>query len=107
MEINGLIDSLRSTDRYIETIFLEGGCYKFYQFLASLFPDAKALINEERDHVVTLLNGSCYDITGKVESAGYREVSVEDLSLVESWSFSRTRLLSMGECPCCEEPLIL
>jgi hypothetical protein len=107
MEIEGVISSLRSTDRYVETIFLEGGCYKFHQFLAALFPGATALINEERDHVVTLLNHSCYDITGKVESAGYHELSGEDLSLVESWSFSRTRMLSLGECPFCEEPLIV
>jgi hypothetical protein len=76
-------------------------------WLDGLFPNSKALINEERDHVVTLLNDYCYDITGKVESKGYRELSTEDLSLVESWSFSRTRLLSMGECSYCEEPLIV
>jgi hypothetical protein len=107
MDIEGLIFSLRATDRYVETIFSEGGCYKFHLFLAALFPGAKALINKDRDHVVTLLNDSCYDITGKVERVGYHELSADDLSLVERWSFSRTRLLSLGECPNCEEPLIV
>ncbi|CAM4434314.1 hypothetical protein SHLI107390_16900 [Shewanella livingstonensis] len=60
MEIEGVISSLRSTDRYVETIFLEGGCYQFHQFLAALFPEAKAVINVGRDHVVTLLNDTCY-----------------------------------------------
>ncbi len=106
MEIEGVISSLRSTDRYVETIFLEGGCYQFRQFLAALFPEAKALINVGRDHVVTLLNDTCYDITGKVESAGYHELSRLDLSLVESWSFSRTRhrgyfLNKVGRALCC------
>jgi len=107
MEIEKLINSLRKTDIYIETIFMRGGCYKFHLFLKSLFPDAEPMINREGDHVVTYFNGECYDITGKVGMGGNYYLVGCDVDLVKSWSFSRSSLLQIGECKVCDEPIVI
>ena len=107
MQIEKLINELRKTDLYIETIFMQGGCYKFHLFLKSLFPDAEPMINLERDHVVTYFKGKCYDITGKVDMEGNIYLVVCDIDLVKSWSFAKSSLLQLGECKNCEEPIVI
>ena len=111
MEILTVINSLRESDKYIKTIFLEGGCYQFHLFLKALFPECMAMINEERDHVITHYQGKYYDITGEVKnvSVGYdfNYLTLSNISLVESWSFSGNKILSLGECQYCEEPILI
>jgi len=105
MDVLKVIDALRQTDYYIDVIFMQGACYKFHLFLKALFPDAKPLINNDKDHVVSLVDGKLYDITGEVDGAGYRELSGEDLKLVRTWTFAGNKLISLGECQNCEEPI--
>lgn len=107
MDIELLINSLNETDHYIEEIFMAGGCYKFHKFLSALYQDCVPLINIEKDHVISMIHGSYYDITGKTSSIGYRAMSDDDLTLAETWSFSKTRVLSIGECVNCDEPILL
>lgn len=101
-----LINALRATDPYIEVIYTQGSCFQFHTFLLTFFPDGKPWMSDDKDHVVTEINGSLYDITGVVEPDGYYPCSPDDLAVAQTWSFSRTRLLSLGECPSCDEPLI-
>jgi hypothetical protein len=101
-----LIDALRRTDRYIETIFTQGGCYQFHIFLKRIWPEAVPFQTDEMDHVVSLIGGKFYDITGEVEG-DFHAVTEADMALMEHWSFSRSRVLSLGECPNCEEPLLV
>ncbi|MCY9861533.1 hypothetical protein OTK49_03250 [Vibrio coralliirubri] len=63
-------------------------------------------MSKDKDHVVTEIDGKFYDITGEVEPDEYAPFTDDDLTLAQTWSFSRTRLLSLGECPNCDEPLI-
>lgn len=100
-----IIDELRKSDEYIETIFKQGSCYRFHLFLKALFPTATPLINRKKDHVVSEINGRLYDITGVAKGVFY-ELDRKDLSLVESWSFKKNRALVIKECPVCEEPLL-
>jgi hypothetical protein len=106
MDIEKIIKTLRDGDNYIETIFTQGGCYQFHLFLKSLYPHAKPMLSEDKEHVVSLIHGDYYDITGKVIEF-YDPMSQEQIKEAESWSFSRTQFLSLGECKNCEEPLLV
>lgn len=112
MEILTVINSLRESDKYIKTIFLEGGCYQFHLFLKALFPECMAMINVEQDHVITEYNGKYYDIQGELDTIDFEESDFEyihndDLGIVEGWSFSGNMILSLGECQYCEEPILI
>ena len=67
MDILLFITILRESDRYIETIYLNGGCYQFHLILKTFFSDCVAYINKDKDHVITLYKGNYYDITGIVD----------------------------------------
>lgn len=101
-----IINNLRDADYYMQIIFMQGACYKFHLFLKSLFPNSIPLINAEKDHIVTLINDSMYDITGEVQGA-YQPLSDDDLKLVDGWTFAGNKLISLGECSCCEEPIVV
>lgn len=101
-----LISNLRDTDYYMQVIFTQGACYKFHLFLKSLFPNSIALINSDKDHIVTLIYGSMYDITGEVQG-DYEPLSDDDLKAAERWTFAGNKLISLGECSHCEEPIIV
>ena len=112
MEILTVINSLRESDEYIKTIFLEGGCYKFHLFLKALFPECKVMINKEMDHVITEYKGKYYDIQGELdvidfEESDFKYIHNDDLDIVEGWSFSGNKVLSLGECQYCEEPILI
>ena len=103
-----LVDSLRKTDNYIESIFMQGGCYQFHLFLKNIFPDAKPFIHKNNDHIVSKIGNKLFDIKGIVENENeYSPLKKSDFKMVEKWSFSRTHLLQLKECPFCEEPLVV
>jgi arginyl-tRNA synthetase len=106
IDVLEFIDTLRQSDRYIESIYLQGGCYQFYKILKSLFPTASPYFNSKKDHVVTKIDDIYYDIRGIYEGEVI-PVKQEDLQELEGWSFSRTMALSLGECRHCEEPLLI
>lgn len=45
--------------------YTNGGCYDFFLFLKTIFPEAEAW--SDCDHVITKIGEEFYDITGKVE----------------------------------------
>ncbi|GKW53638.1 hypothetical protein GBO14_04635 [Pseudoalteromonas shioyasakiensis] len=75
-------------------------------FLKSIYPNATPLIDEDKGHIVTLIDGTMYDITGKVNGQ-FQPLSNEDIKLAETWSFAENKYISLGECPNCEEPLLV
>ena len=107
IKIEKLIMALRLTDKYIETIFTEGSCYQFHLFLKQLNGDAKPYFTEDREHVVTLIDGLFLDITGDVSSEqGYILMTDDDIEIAEKWSFSKSKMIQLGECSLCEEPIL-
>lgn len=102
MDALTLINALRESDRAIEVIYTHGSCYRFHLFLKALFPDAKPLISNAKDHIITEINGQYFDISGEVEAVDYRPLSDSDIEMVQGWSFSKSRLLSLGDCPSCD-----
>ena len=105
-----LINELRETDRYIQSIFMRGGCYKFHLFLKVIFPKSKPYIHIDKDHIVTKIDNELYDIKGKIEPKFkelYSKLTNEDLKLVESWDFQKNNLLLLTECEFCGEPIVV
>ena len=106
MNILTLITALRDSDPYIKTIYTEGSCYKFHIFLKQIWPTAVPVFNQTADHVASLIDGLVYDIDG-CNNGDYRAMSVKELAIVEKWSFAGNSFLQVGECPACEEPIIV
>ena len=101
------IDSLRNSDPYIKTIFTQGGCYQFHLVLKSIFPKCKPFINEDLEHIASLINGRMYDITGCVDHSDYwHPLASCDVDMVKDWSFSKSQMLLIRECPACDEPIL-
>ena len=106
MEIVSLITALRNTDSYIKTIYTEGSCYKFHLFLLEFWPLAMPVINATNDHVGSLIDGKVYDINGIAEWS-WRPMDDEDVAKAVRWSFAGRSFLQVGECPVCEEPIVV
>lgn len=103
-----IIGALRKTDSYIVNIFKEGSCYKFYEFLKVIFPQAIPYINNQENHIATKINGNLYDIMGKIskkEQSEYYPLKECQLKMVKRWSFGKNMLIQITECPFCEEPI--
>lgn len=100
------LEVLKNSDRYIETIFEQGGCYQLFVILSTLFDDATPYINQEKNHIVTMINGKFYDITGLVQG-DYHLMCESDIELAKGWSFSKNHVLVADECQFCGEPQIL
>ena len=104
-ELVVFIENIRAIDKYIEMICMNGGCYQFHLFLKNHI-QCTPLMNAERNHVVTEFQGERFDIRGKVEGV-YFGMTESDHDLAESWSFHRTRMIQIGECSVCEEPIVI
>lgn len=100
------INALNKSDPSFGTVFMYGSCYRFHLLLKALFPSATVLINEKKDHVISEIDGQYYDISGKVEATGFLPLNDSDVELVQSWSFHRHMLMSLGDCPYCDEPIL-
>lgn len=105
--VEQVIQAIKGNEHYVERIFLRGGCYQFHLFLRTIFPSALPLINSANDHVISVINGIGYDITGAVEIDDYRAMTASDLAIAKEWTFSKTQALSLGECQFCGEPILI
>jgi len=105
-----IIEPLRDSDQYIETIYTKGSCFKFYEFLRSIFRDAIPLMSIDRNHVVTLIDGKMYDITGEIpveQYNNYLPFTRQDWNTVQQWSFYQHNILYIAECKYCGEPFTI
>ena len=104
-KIEDSIKLLKNCSRYIEPIMTEGSCYKFHLFLKSIYPNAIPMV--EDDHIASSIDGILYDINGVVEGGDYYTMDKQDIETAEGFSFDRNMLLSIKECPHCEEPILI
>ena len=102
-----LIKKLRQTDKYIETIYTKGGCYKFYKFIKFVFPEAEAYITESKDHIIIKYKGLFYDITGVVKRRKAKIMTDSDIKECEEWSFGQQQALAIKECPYCKQDILI
>lgn len=105
MKILTFINTLRKTDKFIEDIYLFGGCYQFHLLLKALYPSCVPFISPHKDHVITKYKGKYYDITGEACGDGYSVITLDEISEASQWSFAKSNMLQVGECPHCGEPI--
>jgi len=98
------ITALRQTDRYIEMIYMNGACYQLHLLLKK-YTDCEPLINSEKNHVVTKFKDKLFDITGEVKGE-YLPMTEKDIEIASGWSFYKTKMIQIGECQVCEEPIL-
>ena len=99
------ISAIRETDKYIEMIYLNGACYQLY-LLLNKYCDCEPLINAEKNHVVIKFKDKLFDITGEVRGE-YQPMSEEEIEMASKWSFYKTKVIEIGECQVCEEPILI
>lgn len=104
--IEKFIALLHRSSRYIESIFMEGGCYQFSRILINLF-GGKTVMHSSGGHVGTLIDGVVYDITGAVDKNDFKEMTEEDLKRAVGWDFDKNMFLAVKECPHCDEVIIM
>ena len=106
MKILDFINALRNSDKYINVIYNNGGCYQFYLLLHKMY-GGKPMINIEKNHIVTLYEGIYYDIEGINNEEIFLPLTDNDFKIVKKWSFSKNTWLTLGDCPSCGERLIV
>jgi len=62
-----IIKAIRQSFGGSETIYLYGSCLHFFNILKSIFPEAKPYMAKSKGHIVSLINGEYYDISGAVK----------------------------------------
>lgn len=102
-EVQSIIQAIRSSDPFIETIYLNGGCYRFYLILKEIYPEAKLYINEDENHVSAYIRGAIYDITGLCNEHMV-PATQEQEKKCQAWGFSNKYQLAT-ECPYCQEAI--
>ena len=98
---------LINTDKYIESIYMNGGCYKLYLMLREFYPSVTPYVNKEMDHVITMKGDKYFDITGEVENNGFHLMTEQEKTKAKEWSFDKTMVLQISECQYCGEPLVV
>jgi hypothetical protein len=105
-----IIIPLRDSDEYIRTIYMRGSCFQFFQFLRSIFKEAIPCMSIEKNHVVSLIDGKMYDITGEIPKEHeqyYKPFTREDWITVREWSFAAHNLIYIAKCKFCGEPFTI
>lgn len=64
IDVEKFISTIRDSFIGSQQVYTEGSCYHFYLILKEVFPEAECIY--DGDHVLTRLDGKCYDITGIV-----------------------------------------
>jgi hypothetical protein len=101
------INAIRKSDKYIEMIYMNGGCYQFHLLLKTFFPDCTPFINADKNHVITKHEGKFFDITGEVSGDNYSKMTESDIDIAKEWSFHKTKVIQISKCPVCGEPIVI
>ena len=62
-EVLKLITAIRESFDDSVKVYTQGGCFRFYLILKSVFPDAAAYY--DMDHIITKIGDKYYDINGE------------------------------------------
>lgn len=77
-KILDLIKAVREISPLMIRICKEGSCYRFFEVLKAVFPDAKPFYNDEM-HVLTKIDGKYYDISGEVMGGNPQPMSKDQI----------------------------
>lgn len=110
--INDFLKTLRESDFFIRYIYTRGGCYQLYKILKVLWPEAEPFAlgkGNSMAHVATKISGLLWDIDGEVMDADgeFHPMTDEEIKIAETWSFAANNDLYLGDCPYCEQPIMI
>lgn len=82
----------------IVRIFTQGGCYRLFEILNSIYPEAEPFYDEVLGHVYTRIDGRFYDIEGEFKGIAFsRFKRLGDLNLNHrNWHFDAFFLPIIG-----------
>lgn len=75
--ILNFLRELRESDELMIHIFSEGSCFRLYKILKTIYAEAKAMYSRIDGHWITEINGSYYDINGKISKKYIEEKNYE------------------------------
>ena len=62
IKINKILSDYFKDD--VISMFLDGYCLEYFEILKRLYPEAKMVLQKDRDHCATLIDGNVYDVSG-------------------------------------------
>lgn len=73
------ITTLRESSDLIWDVFMNGSCFRLFELLKLIHPEAEAYWSDRDDHCITKIGGRYYDIGGRVhpdviDSQGYTRI---------------------------------
>jgi len=95
-----IISKIRNSFVGAEVVYTQGSCFKFYEILKAIYPDAEPYYIDK--HIITKIGEKFYDITGEVAGKNAIHIKQADKYIVE-----RIKINTFGvgfyECPNCYE----
>ena len=91
--IASIIKSIRESRKDNGFYYQNGGCFEFYKILKSIFPTTQPFWVKYPDHVGALINGTLYDINGKVGGL-MEEKEIEKARNWKEWGEKRLKDLN-------------
>lgn len=86
-----LAEILRSLHPDMMRMGQNGKCFRVYQAFKAVWPDAIAFY--DHNHVITLIDGHYYDITGEVQVGPHHQVMDQhELAKAEKWDAGKWEL---------------
>lgn len=62
IKINRILSDYFEGD--VISMFLDGYCLEYFEILKRLYPEAKMVLQKDKDHCATLIDGNIYDVSG-------------------------------------------
>lgn len=62
IKINRILSDYFEDD--VISMFLDGYCLEYFEILKRLYPEAKMVLQKDKDHCATLIDGNIYDVSG-------------------------------------------
>lgn len=62
IKINKILSDYFEDD--VISMFLDGYCLEYFEILKRLYPEAKMVLQKDKDHCATLIDGNIYDVSG-------------------------------------------
>lgn len=105
MKAESIIKSIRDSFVFSVDVYTKGSCYKFFEILKAIFPDAVAWYSLDTDHVLTCIDGVLYDINGVViGGTDYKPLSEYSQSIIDEIKMAKFNgHLDYIECPNCSD----
>ena len=64
-------------------LFLNGGCFWLANYLCERIPGSYLVINRLEEHCALCIEGSIYDVRGKISKCGFHKASEREISFMK------------------------